>query len=111
VSEWQPYAETEEFAGMMDYLTEEIGVERREAEVCLQDSDLWPLIDPGSLLPFEGEEAVAQWKDAAHTLHALAESSYQGGIFDNPALAQSFYGAAIRAEEIHRRARERVGDE
>jgi hypothetical protein len=56
---------------MVAYLTEEIGVERSEAEVCLQDGDLWPLVDASSMIPFEGEEAVAQWADTAETLNKL----------------------------------------
>jgi len=105
------YTQSQEFREMMIYLTEEIGVERREAEVCLRDGDLWPLIDAGAMIPFEGEEAVAQWKDAAKTLRGLAEAAYAGEVFDNPALAQSFSEAAIGAEEMTKRFKERVGSE
>jgi hypothetical protein len=96
---------------MMKILTEEIGVERREAEVCLRDGDLWPLNDPGAMIPFEGEEAVSQWEEAAATLHGLADAAYQGQVFGKPALAQSFLEDANRADEMLRRARERVGSE
>jgi hypothetical protein len=105
------YTQTEEFARMMNVLMEEIGVDRREAEACLRDGDLFPLINVGSMIPFEGEEAVEQWAGAADTRHKLAESSYEGDLFDNPALAQSFLEAAIRADEMHKRAKERVGGE
>ena len=106
------YTQTQEYAEMVDILTEEIGVEPKEAELCLlRDGDLFPLTHVGALIPFEGEEAVEQWADAADTLHKLTESAYEGIFFDNPALTQSFLEAAMRAEEMHRRAKERVGGE
>ncbi len=102
------YTQTEEYAEMLTHLVEEIGVEREEAEVILQDGDLFPLIEAGSMFTFEGEEAVEQWENAAEMLHKLAALAYAEEFFDNPALAQSFLEAAIRAEEMHKRARERV---
>jgi hypothetical protein len=60
------------------------------------------------MIPFEAEEAVKQWKDATDTLYALAELAYEGALFGNHAFAQSFLEAAIRAERLHERARERV---
>jgi hypothetical protein len=45
------------------------GVEEREAHLCLQDADLWPFLDVGSLSPVEREEVVNQCTDAAKTLN------------------------------------------
>lgn len=58
---------------MVDILVEEDGLERREAEVCLRDGDLFPLSDPGSLYPFEGEEAFRQWQEVREMLFKLYE--------------------------------------
>jgi hypothetical protein len=98
------YTQTEEFAEMVAYMTEEIGVEHREAKVSLRDGDLWPLIDAGSMHPFEGEEAVEMWADAVDHLSRLIEFHE----FGNPALVQTFYEGVIRAEEMLKRAKARV---
>jgi hypothetical protein len=100
------YTQTEEFTEMVEILVKEDGVDRREAEVCLQDGDLFPLIDPGSMYPFEGEEAVRQWEDARQTLHKLYEFYAE---FDyNPALLQTLGEAQERAEVMLERARGRA---
>ena len=102
----QQYAQTEEYAEMMAYLVEELGVEPREAEIALRDGDLWPRIEAGSMYPFEGEEAVALWEDARRELGKL----YEFYAFDNPAVLQILSEGMEVAEEQLKRARERVGE-
>jgi hypothetical protein len=106
----QRYAETEEYAEMMAYLTEEIGVDRSEAEVILRDGDLFPRIEPGIMQAFEGEEGVEQWKDAVVELDRLIDfyEAYDHPGLSNPALTQTLFEASELAKEMLRRARERV---
>jgi hypothetical protein len=103
----QQYTQTEEYPKMMAYLIEKIGVERREAELSLRDGDLWPLIDAGSMYPFEGEEAVAQWEAAVDFFSRLVDFTQPD---DNPAVNQGLIGAIVVAEEMLKRARERVSE-
>jgi hypothetical protein len=106
VGERQPYAATEEYPRNLEYLTEEIGLTEREAELCLRDGDLWPFIDVGSMYPFEGQEGIRNWQDALDTLHSLY------GFFtkscNNPALQQILSEDINQAEAMLGRLRERV---
>jgi hypothetical protein len=103
------YTQTEEFARMVEVLVERDGVPLEEAEVCVRDGDLFPLIDPGCMYPFEGQEAVRQWEDARKTLYRLHE--WFAEFDDNPALLQTVSEAAERAEVMLERAKERAGGE
>jgi hypothetical protein len=104
-----PYTDTQEHAEMMSYLVEELGVEPSEAEVSLRDGDVFPLIDAGSMHPFEGQEAVEQWEDARETLHKLYEFYAE---FDyNPALLQTLGEAEERTSVMLERARGRARSE
>jgi hypothetical protein len=101
----EPYAKTEEYAEALDYLTHEVGVERREAEVILHDGDLFRFIDAGSMFAFEGQEGVRQWDEAVETLQRLEF------FFDNPALEQSFAEMIELAKKMLARLKERAGGE
>jgi hypothetical protein len=106
----QRYAETEEHAELMAYLTEEIGVDRGEAEVILRDGDLFPRIEPGFMYAFEGEKAVEQWKDAVVELARLIgfyEAHDHPGL-EKPALTQTLWEARELTEEMLRRTEARV---
>jgi hypothetical protein len=100
------YTQTQEYPRKLGYLVEEIGLTEREAELCLRDGDLWPLIDVGSMHPFEGEEAVREWRAALDTLHSLY--SFLEDLCDNPALQQILSEDINQAEAMLERLRERV---
>jgi hypothetical protein len=92
----------------IEYLVEEIGVERRQAEIIMEDDDLW-LVDPEARYGFEGEEAVWQWKEAYKFARALNDGFVaHGRPVVNHATQQLLHDARERAEEALRRARERV---
>ena len=101
------YLETREGVEMKKYLVEELGVDQREAELCLRDGDLWPHIEAGSMFPFEGEEAVALWEDARRELGKL----YEFYAFDNPAVVQILSEDIEQADEQLKRFRERARSE
>jgi hypothetical protein len=104
------YAETQEHAEMMVYLTQEIGVKHSEAEAILQDGDLFPRIEPGIMHAFEGEEAVEQWADAVVELDRLIDfyEAHNHPASSNLALTQTLWEARELAKEMLRRASERV---
>ena len=105
MSEQQQYTQTEEYEEFVQYLTEEIGVERREDELSMRDGDIWSLIDPGSMYPFEGEEGVEMWVGAVDYFRGLMDCAQPD---DNPAVTQCLSESVIRAEAMLKRARERV---
>jgi hypothetical protein len=103
------YPQTEEYSKMLEYLTEEIGIEQRGAEAILQDRDLWTKIGVDSMFAFyPNAESVSQWSDAVDKLHTFTDLAYAGDLFDNPALSQSLLEDTLRAEEMLRRIRERA---
>ena len=69
------------------------------------DDDLW-LLEPELRYGFEGEEAVEEWREATRVFLNIA------GIINDlagpGAVAQTFQDAHIRAEEMYRRAQERL---
>jgi hypothetical protein len=101
------YTQTEEFVELTAYLTEELGVDQREAALCLRDGDLWPLIDAGSIYPFEGEEGIEMWAGAVDYFRGLMDCAQPD---DNPAVTQCLSESVIRAQEMLKRARERVSE-
>jgi hypothetical protein len=84
------------------------GASRREAELILQDDDLW-LVHDQMRSPFEGEKAVQEWKEARDIARHFL--SFAIDTFDNRALLQLACDAEGRAEEALRRAQKRAREE
>jgi hypothetical protein len=87
-------------------LMEVQGLPREEAELRVQDDDLW-LVDAELRVGLEGQAAVEEWEEAA----AFASAINRGvgwGEFSNTATAHLVSDLDMRAEEALRRARERT---
>ena len=86
-------------------MRESVGVPERDIPLLLRDEDLW-VCPAASRYPLEGEEAVAQWKEAAEFAGCLASMSYIGMI--NEATSQLLADVSYRADEALRRAERRL---
>ncbi len=92
---------------MIEYLVEDVGIDREQAELRMADDDLW-LLHPEMRYPFEREEAVEQWEEAAAFAQGL-EEGFANHWRLNEATRQLIWDLQVRAEEALRRARERAG--
>ena len=92
------------------YLVEEVGLDRRQAELVLRDDDLWMLLPEYRFAWEPGEEDVRQWELAADFAYALAD-----GFGESKAIPDSvrmmLWDMRDRAEEAMKRARERAKEE
>ncbi len=91
----------------VEYLVEEIGTSRQEAELRMLDDDLW-ILHPGSRYAFPaGEESVEEWDRAADALEGLYWASQSLG---NRAFKQAISDAHERAIAALYRARQRASE-
>jgi hypothetical protein len=66
---------------MIEYLTSDYGMAQQEAELVMQDDDLWALT-PTMRFTLEDKEAVEQWRDAARFAQNLGEMVINDGLLN-----------------------------
>ena len=94
-------SETEELA----HLTERVGVTRREAELMLENDDLWTMLVPEQRYVHEDpKEEARKWEEASLMLNDAGTLV----LWHSEAAFAAMVDAASRCKAAAQRARERV---